>query len=184
MTALGNDVLEVLSAAAVLGTEFAEDAVIAMVDIPEREAMDALDLAERARLVVDVGPQAAAMRFVHALVAGTVYSELPGRRRRRLHARAAQVLEQRSGAPATDLAVELARHCALGGLPAEALRWARLRPATMPPTACPRPKRPGGTGQPSSTLPSWRLPITNAPTCSPGWGGPSTRSTIRRHWRR
>ena len=126
VTALGNDVLEVLSAAAVLGTEFAEDAVIAMVDIPEREAMDALDLAERARLVVDVGPQAAAMRFVHALVAGTVYSELPGRRRRRLHARAAQVLEQRSGAPATDLAVELARHCALGGLPAEALRWARL----------------------------------------------------------
>ena len=58
VTALGNDVLEVLSAAAVLGTEFAEDAVIDMVEIPERVAMDALDLAERARLVVDVGPQA------------------------------------------------------------------------------------------------------------------------------
>src|SRR5260370_12806240 len=66
------------------------------------------------------------MRFVHALVAGAVYSELPGRRRRRLHARAAQVLEKRSGTPATDLAAQLARHCALGGLLAEALRWARL----------------------------------------------------------
>ena len=126
VTALGNDVLEVLSAASVLGTEFAEDAVLGMVEIGERDAMDALDLAERARLVVDVGPQAAAMRFVHALVAGTVYSELPGRRRRRLHARAAEVLEQRSGPPAGDLTAELARHCALGGQPAEALRWARL----------------------------------------------------------
>jgi DNA-binding SARP family transcriptional activator len=124
--ALGNDVLEVLSAAAVLGTEFAEDAVIDMVEIPERAVMDALDLAERARLVVDVGPQARTMRFVHALVAGAVYSELPGRRRRRLHARAAQVLEKRSGTPATDLAAQLARHYALGGLLAEALRWARL----------------------------------------------------------
>jgi Bacterial transcriptional activator domain/AAA ATPase domain len=126
VTALGDDVLEVLSAAAVLGTEFAEDTVIGMVEIGERAAMDALDLAERARLVVDVGPQAAAMRFVHALVAGAVYSELPGRRRRRLHARAAEVLEQRSDAPAADLTVQLARHCALGGLLADALRWARL----------------------------------------------------------
>ena len=126
VTVLGNDVLEVLSAAAVLGTEFAEDAVIDMVEIPERVAMDALDLAERARLVVDVGPSAGTMRFVHALVAGAVYSELPGRRRRRLHARAAQVLEKRSAAPATDLAAQLARHCALGGLLTEALRWARL----------------------------------------------------------
>lgn len=126
VTALGNDVLEVLSAASVLGTEFAEDAVFGMVEIGERDAMDALDLAERARLVVDVGPQAAAMRFVHALVAGAVYSELPGRRRRRLHARAAQVLEQRSGSPAADLTAQLARHCALGGQPGEALRWARL----------------------------------------------------------
>jgi len=126
VTALGNDVLEVLSAAAVLGTEFAEDAVIDMVEIPERVAMDALDLAERARLVVDVGPPGSTMRFVHALVAGAVYSELPGRRRRRLHARAAQVLEKRSGAPATGLAAQLARHCALGGLLADALHWARL----------------------------------------------------------
>jgi hypothetical protein len=97
-----------------------------MVEIHERDAMDALDLAERARLVADVGPQAAAMRFVHALVAGAVYSELPGRRRRRLHARAAQVLQKRSDPPATGLAAQLARHCALGGLPADALRWARL----------------------------------------------------------
>ena len=126
VTALGNDVLVVLSAAAVLGTEFAEDALIDMVEIPEHVAMDALDLAERARLVVDVEPQARTMRFVHALVAGAVYSELPGRRRRRLHARAAQVLEKRSDAPATNLAAQLARHYALGGLLAEALRWARL----------------------------------------------------------
>ena len=105
---------------------FRDYRAIDMIEIPERIAMDALDLAERARLVVDVGPSARTMRFVHALVAGAVYSELPGRRRRRLHARAAQVLEKRSGAPATDLAAQLARHCALGGLLAEALRWARL----------------------------------------------------------
>ncbi|MGI8506854.1 MAG: ATP-binding protein [Solirubrobacteraceae bacterium] len=123
--ALGNDVLEVLCTASVLGTEFAEDVVIDMVELSERDAMDALDVAERARLVVDVGPPGT-MRFVHVLVANAVYSELPGRRRRRLHAQAAGVLEQRAAAPGADLAAQLARHCALGGLVAEALRWARL----------------------------------------------------------
>jgi DNA-binding SARP family transcriptional activator len=119
--ALGNDVLEVLSTAAVLGTEFDEDAVIDMVEISERAAMDALDVAERARLVVDVGPPEGTMRFVHVLVANAVYSELPGRRRRRLHAQAVRVLEQRDDPPAT----QLARHCALGGLLADAVQWAR-----------------------------------------------------------
>lgn len=120
--ALGDDVMEVLSAAAVLGAEFDEDVVIDMVEISARDAMDALDVAERARLVVDIGTADRTMQFVHVLVAGAVYSELPGRRRRRLHIQAARVLEQRS-AP---LATQLARHCALGGLVAEAARWARL----------------------------------------------------------
>ena len=108
VTMLGDDVVEVLSAAAVLGTEFTEDAVIAMVDIPERAAMNALDVAERARLLVNLGPSAETMRFVHALVAGAVYSELPGRRRRRLHAAAARALELRSDHLAPQLTVQLA----------------------------------------------------------------------------
>ncbi len=81
VTALGDDVLEVLSAAAVLGTEFAEDAVIDMVEIPEREAMDALDLAERARLVVDVGPSAGTARWYRAALEHAVTVEVADRER-------------------------------------------------------------------------------------------------------
>ncbi len=126
VNALGDNVLQVLSAAAVLGSEFSEDAVIDMVGISAHDAMDALDAAELAGLLLDVGPPAGTMRFVHVLVANAVYSELPGRRRRRLHAEAACVLEKHFDAPTVHLAAQLAQHCALGGLSADAQRWARV----------------------------------------------------------
>lgn len=121
---LGQDVLGILSTAAVLGTEFSEDVLLAMAETGERQVMDALDRAERARLIVDLDGSPGRMSFVHALVAAAMYSELPGRQRRRLHARAAQVLEQQPGGRAFDHAAALTRHCALGGLVADAVRWA------------------------------------------------------------
>ena len=92
VSSLGDEVIEVLSAAAVLGTRFAVDAVIDLAGISEGDALDALDAAEAAGLLADVPARAGTLRFVHVLVARAVYAGLPRGRRRRLHAQAAEVL--------------------------------------------------------------------------------------------
>ena len=113
-----------LSAAAVLGTQFAVGAVIDMAGISDSDAMDALDVAEAAGLLAEVGARTPTLRFVHVLVARAVYGGLPRGRRRRLHAQAAEVLAKRAGAPTIHLAAQIARQYNLGGMLAEARSWA------------------------------------------------------------
>ena len=124
VSSLGGEVVEVLSAAAVLGTQFAVNAVIDMAGISAGDALDALDSAEAAGLLADVPARAATLRFVHVLVARAVYAGLPRGRRRRLHAQAAEVLAKQPGALTIHLAAQIARHYDLGGMPAEARHWA------------------------------------------------------------
>ena len=124
VSSLGDEVVEVLSAAAVLGTQFAVGAVIDMAGISESDAMDALDVAEAAGLLAEVEARAPTLRFVHILVARAVYGGLPRGRRRRLHAQAAEVLAKRASAPTIHLAAQIARQYNLGGMLAEARRWA------------------------------------------------------------
>ena len=124
VSSLGDEVVEVLSAAAVLGTQFAVDAVIDLAGVSEGDALDALDSAEAAGLLADVPARAATLRFVHVLVARAVYAGLPRGRRRRLNAQAAEVLAKQPGAVTIRLAAQIARHYNLGGLPAEARNWA------------------------------------------------------------
>jgi DNA-binding SARP family transcriptional activator len=124
VSSLGDAVVEVLSAAAVIGTQFAADAVIDIVGISESDAIEALDVAEAAGLLAEVAGRAAMLRFVHVMVARAVYAGLPRGRRRRLHAQAAEVLAKRVAAPTLHLAAQVARQYALGGVLAEARRWA------------------------------------------------------------
>jgi predicted ATPase len=123
VSSLGDEVLAVLSAAAVLGTQFDAGAVIDMAGISESDAMDALDAAEAAGLLTEVEARAGTLRFVHVLVARAVYAGLPRGRRRRLHAQAAQVLAKQAGPAAMHLAAPRSR----GSTP-----WARCpnKPAT------------------------------------------------------
>ena len=124
VSSLGDQVVEVLSAASVLGTQFAVGAVIDMAGISDSDAMDALDVAEAAGLLAEVGARAPTLRFVHVLVARAVYGGLPRGRRRRLHAQAAEVLAKGADAPTIHLAAQIARQYNLGGMLAEARRWA------------------------------------------------------------
>ena len=124
VSSLGDQVVEVLSAASVLGTQFAVGAVIDMAGISDSDAMDALDVAEAAGLLAEVGARVPTLRFVHILVARAVYGGLPRGRRRRLHAQAAEVLAKRARAPTIHLAAQIARQYNLGGMLAEARRWA------------------------------------------------------------
>jgi DNA-binding SARP family transcriptional activator/tetratricopeptide (TPR) repeat protein len=121
--ALGPDATEVLTAAAVLGQEFEESVLVEVVDLGEPVVVAALDDAVRSGLLAELDAPVRTVRFVHALVANALYSDLGGARRTRLHARSAEALTGRRNALGAAGMVSLARHCALGGLPDEAQHW-------------------------------------------------------------
>lgn len=92
---LPDDVVEVATAAAVLGDGAALPTVAALAGVSEGRAAEALALLVRAEIVEDRQPVA----FVHPLVRDAVYRALPAAERELLHERAASALE---GARADD----------------------------------------------------------------------------------
>ena len=99
---------EVLTVAALLGREAATDILTRVAGLPEERVLDIVDAAVGARLLAEGdGPSC---RFVHDIVRDVLREALPPLRRRRLHARIAEVLEERSGTRLT----EIAHHCREG----------------------------------------------------------------------
>ena len=84
---------DALTVAAVIGAEFDADVLADAVGIAPAPALDALEAAERARLVRPAG-KLDRFTFAHALVRETIADELPAGRRVRLHARIAHALER------------------------------------------------------------------------------------------
>jgi hypothetical protein len=123
--ALGRDTATVLAAGAVLGIEFDEHVLRELVEVDEATVDRALDAAITSGLLLAIEPTKG-MRFAHALVADALYAELQPLQRRRMHARAARALDVGEDAPPQRTVVQLARHCALGGLVADAMRWASV----------------------------------------------------------
>ena len=91
--------------------------------LPDETVSGALDAAVAAGILVDLRFVRRTMRFVHALVANAMYSEIGPSSRARMHERVVRALTQDSEAVHPDVVVQLARHCALAGLPEEALQW-------------------------------------------------------------
>ena len=87
--AVGPEATEVLTAASVLGTDFDEDVLIAMLSLPEAAVVETLEAATRAGLLDDVAVDGRSLRFVHALVAGALYAGAAPSSRTRLHEAAA-----------------------------------------------------------------------------------------------
>ncbi|MFI9645615.1 BTAD domain-containing putative transcriptional regulator [Streptomyces sp. NPDC052040] len=94
---------------AVMGLEAEVALLTDTSDAAEDEVLEGLDAALAADLLTE--PRPGRVRFVHALVRDTVYTDLPGVRRARLHARVAQVLRRHHP---DDLAA-LAHHFARSG---------------------------------------------------------------------
>ena len=93
--------------------------VAAVADLPETEALDALDEALFARLA-GTGADADTCAFTHALVRETIYAELSTPRRLRLHRRVAEALEEaygprRSPAQAGEIASQYHRSAGIPG---------------------------------------------------------------------
>jgi DNA-binding SARP family transcriptional activator len=111
---------EVLTAAAVAGSEFDADVLADATGIALERTLDALEAAEGARLVRPSGILDR-FTFAHALVRETIVDELPAARRARLHARIARALEH-AAATRSVLHSELAAHFDAAGTLVDAAR--------------------------------------------------------------
>jgi predicted ATPase len=110
---------EVVHEASVLGQIFRFDDLQAMSDRAEEEIEEALDEATAAGLVRETGRDE--YSFNHVLTQQTLYVELSGRRKRRLHLAAGEALEGLAVGRRQERLPELARHFVKGGQPERAL---------------------------------------------------------------
>ncbi len=125
LSRLGDDVETVLRSAAVIGYEFDVDLLADVVGRDADDVLDALDVAARANLVIEVGVDR--HRFAHALVRETLHGELSSSRRARQHRRVAEALEARHADDLDAVVAELATHwteASAGGDPSRAIELA------------------------------------------------------------
>ena len=137
---------ETLRTASVLGQEFDLAVLVAAAGQPEAVVLDQVEAALTARLLEErrVG-RSERYAFSHALIAQTLYDEVPRFRLRRLHLRAAAALAAAHGEQ-PKAAAELARHWLAGGDDARA-HTARNWRGTMPPACMPMPRLSNTTRQ-------------------------------------
>ncbi|HVO26464.1 MAG TPA: AAA family ATPase [Candidatus Margulisiibacteriota bacterium] len=127
LNALSESCNRVLGVASVLGRDFDARVLAAVCGLDDAAVDDALEEAERARLIVAHDDRASLWRFSHAMVRETLYAEHRTTQRVRLHRRAGQILEQRRDAGANVATAELANHfceAASGGDVEKAVRYA------------------------------------------------------------
>lgn len=101
---------DVLVLAAVLGREFAFSTLVHVSRRTEEELLDALEEALAARVALDVPGVPDRLRFAHALIRDTLYGELGGPRRMRLHRKVGEALEALYADDREPHLAELAHH--------------------------------------------------------------------------
>ena len=94
---LGEESLEVLRLAAVVGREFDLELLSAVVETDEARLLDHLETAVAASVLAESSDQVGRFRFAHALINQTLYEGLGATRRARMHQRVAQALEELYG---------------------------------------------------------------------------------------
>jgi len=107
---LGDEALEVLTQAAVIGRVFDLELLESMLEIEESRLLDHLEAAVAASLLAESDERVGRFRFAHALVNQTLYEGLGGTRRARMHGRVAQALEKLYGEDPGEHLTELALH--------------------------------------------------------------------------
>lgn len=114
---LSADCSQVLGLAAVIGQEFDLTLLQNLSGMTEDRLLDAMDEGFRAQLIREVAGGRDRCRFVHALIQETLYEDLSGPRRARLHRRIGETMEilAADDPPIADLAFHFARAAAIGG---------------------------------------------------------------------
>ncbi|HEX6243156.1 MAG TPA: AAA family ATPase [Polyangiales bacterium] len=93
---LGEAAQTLLSAASVVGNEFELAHVADITGLAREEVMDVVDAALDSRVISAVPDRFEAYRFAHELIRDTLYAELRGQERKRLHQRAAELLARKN----------------------------------------------------------------------------------------
>jgi class 3 adenylate cyclase/predicted ATPase len=115
---------ELAQTAAVIGREFGHKLLSAVSSLSDADLEAALDRLSSAELIFRRGvPPQATYAFKHALVQDAAYESLLKSRRRQLHARIAQVLEERFPETAEAQPELAAHHCAGAGLATQAIAY-------------------------------------------------------------
>ncbi len=107
---LGQETLELLRLAAVIGRVFDVELLESMLEIDESQLLDQLEAAVAASLLAESDERVGQFRFAHALINQTLYEGLGATRRARMHGRVAQALEDLYGEDPGDRLSELALH--------------------------------------------------------------------------
>jgi tetratricopeptide (TPR) repeat protein len=115
----------ILSMASAFGREFELEALERASGSSGEELLDALDAAIDAEILSEAPGPPGRLRFSHGLVQETLYEGLSGIRRRRLHGRLADMLEELYAADPEPHLAELAHHYGAAGNAAKALDYAR-----------------------------------------------------------
>ena len=105
---LGEIAQRVLAAAAVIGRDFDVDLLAAITERSDDEVLDVVEEGVAAALLTELAPDR--FSFAHALVQHSLYEDVPASRRRRLHLRIAEALEDLCGADPGDRIGEIASH--------------------------------------------------------------------------
>jgi class 3 adenylate cyclase len=113
---LGEESLEALRLAAVVGREFDLELLSALVGTDEARLLDHLEAAVAASVLAESSDYVGRFRFAHALINQTLYDGLGATRRARMHQRVAQVLEELYGPDAAEHFGKLALHWRLAAV--------------------------------------------------------------------
>ncbi len=118
----------ILTAASVLGREFALDALQRLSQSTREELLGVLDEAMTERVIGEVPGASGRFRFAHALIRDTLYDELTPARRLQLHRQAGEALEHIYAADIEPHLAEVALHffaSAPAGAAGRAIEYAR-----------------------------------------------------------
>ncbi len=125
LSRLGSSARAVVAVASVVGRRFDFDTLRLAGRFDEDALLDVLDELLRARVIrEDPTGRTERYDFNHDKMREVAYAELSPARRKRLHHRVAEALEQRHAGDPDPVAGELARHYELAGNPDKAITWA------------------------------------------------------------
>ena len=127
---LDEAVREILAAAAVLGRDFELTALERVRGREDEEVLDAMDVALAEHVIVESGGRPGSYAFSHPLIRETIYEQLSGARRARMHARAGAALAVLYEGRLDDHASELALHFRRAGDDARSFEY-ELRAARV-----------------------------------------------------
>ena len=107
---LGEAPRQILTAASVMGRTFDLEVLTELLDRPEEEVLDAIEVAIGSAVLVEAFERVGRFAFTHALINHTLYESLTAARRARMHQRVAETLEDLYGPDSDERLVELALH--------------------------------------------------------------------------